>query len=32
LSQKLKVDEISAVRGFREFKDTWDENIEDFKN
>jgi len=32
LSQKFKVDEISAVRSFCEFKDTRDENIEDLKN
>lgn len=32
MSQKFKVDEISAVRGFREFKDTRDKNIEDLNN
>jgi len=32
LSQKFKVYEVSAVRGFCEFKDTRDENIEDLKN
>lgn len=31
LSRKFKIDEIKAVRGFYEFKDTRDENIEDLK-
>lgn len=31
LSNKCNVDEISAVRGFQQFKDTRGENVEDLK-
>lgn len=31
LSKKFKVDEITSVRGFRQFKDTKEDNVEDLK-